>query len=110
LQESLEECLGVDSKARGRMPKRTTHTYSSEDAAPDGPESELFVYYCKHCGAHVLITGKRMQPCPFLSVICFLGMSFACDPCSVGILGHIRVARQFGSPCRQLVVEMRCLY
>jgi hypothetical protein len=39
------------------MPKRTTHTYSSEDAAPDGPESELFVYYCKHCGAHVLITG-----------------------------------------------------
>jgi hypothetical protein len=40
------------------MPKRTTHTYSSEDAAPDGPESELFVYYCKHCGAHVLITGE----------------------------------------------------
>ena len=41
------------------MPKRTTHTYSSEDAAPDGPESELFVYYCKHCGAHVLITGNE---------------------------------------------------
>ncbi|OAY72669.1 UPF0235 protein [Ananas comosus] len=38
------------------MPKRTTHTYSSEDAAPDGPESDLFVYYCKHCGSHVLIT------------------------------------------------------
>lgn len=43
---------------RGRgMPKRTTHTYSSEDAAPDGPESDLFVYYCKHCSSHVLITG-----------------------------------------------------
>lgn len=39
------------------MPKRTTHTYSSEDAAPEGPDSDLFVYYCKHCGSHVLITG-----------------------------------------------------
>lgn len=39
------------------MPKRTTHTYSSEDAAPEGPNSDLFVYYCKHCGSHVLITG-----------------------------------------------------
>ncbi|KAF3552266.1 hypothetical protein DY000_02005957 [Brassica cretica] len=38
------------------MPKRTTHTYSSEDAAPEGPDSDLFVYYCKHCGSHVLIT------------------------------------------------------
>lgn len=44
------------------MPKRTTHTYSSEDAAPGGPESELFVYYCKHCGAHVLITGNEWNP------------------------------------------------
>ena len=40
------------------MPKRTTHTYSSEDAAPEGPDSDLFVYYCKHCGSHVLITGS----------------------------------------------------
>jgi len=48
----------------GRMPKRTTHTYSSEDAAPDGPESELFVYYCKHCGAHVLITDTQLQKMP----------------------------------------------
>ncbi|OEL17461.1 UPF0235 protein [Dichanthelium oligosanthes] len=39
------------------MPKRTTHTYSSEDALPEGPESDLFVYYCKHCASHVLITG-----------------------------------------------------
>jgi hypothetical protein len=38
------------------MPKRTTHTYSSEDTLPEGPESDLFVYYCKHCTSHVLIT------------------------------------------------------
>lgn len=58
------------------MPKRTTHTYSSEDAAPDGPESELFVYYCKHCGAHVLITGSERNPhnCSLsrVSLICHL--------------------------------------
>ncbi|KAG5523086.1 hypothetical protein RHGRI_035032 [Rhododendron griersonianum] len=42
------------------MPKRTTHTYSSEDAAPEGPDSDLFVYYCKHCGSHVLITGSLL--------------------------------------------------
>ncbi|RZC70015.1 hypothetical protein C5167_050156 [Papaver somniferum] len=46
------------------MPKRTTHTYSSEDAAPDGPESDLFVYYCKHCGSHVLITDTQLQKMP----------------------------------------------
>ncbi|KAF6150057.1 hypothetical protein GIB67_002839 [Kingdonia uniflora] len=46
------------------MPKRTTHTYSSEDARPDGPESELFVYYCKHCASHVLITDTQLQKMP----------------------------------------------
>lgn len=46
------------------MPKRTTHTYSSEDAAPDGPESDLYVYYCKHCGSHVLITDTQLQKMP----------------------------------------------
>ncbi|CAA6667890.1 unnamed protein product [Spirodela intermedia] len=46
------------------MPKRTTHTYSSEDAAPDGPESELFVYHCKHCASHVLITDMQLQKMP----------------------------------------------
>ena len=44
------------------MPKRTTHTYSSEDALPEGPESDLFVYYCKHCASHVLITGQSAPP------------------------------------------------
>jgi len=44
------------------MPKRTTHTYSSEDALPEGPESDLFVYYCKHCASHVLITGQLLVP------------------------------------------------
>ncbi|NP_001237058.1 PWWP-DOMAIN INTERACTOR OF POLYCOMBS1-like [Glycine max] len=46
------------------MPKRTTHTYSSEDAAPEGPHSDLFVYYCKHCGSHVLITDTQLQKMP----------------------------------------------
>ncbi|XP_024968853.1 UPF0235 protein At5g63440 isoform X3 [Cynara cardunculus var. scolymus] len=46
------------------MPKRTTHTYSSEDAAPDGPDSDLFVYYCKHCSSHVLITDTQLQKMP----------------------------------------------
>ncbi|MCO5584436.1 hypothetical protein L7F22_038363 [Adiantum nelumboides] len=46
------------------MPKRTTHTYSSEDAAPDGPEADLYVYYCKHCGSHVLITDTQLQKMP----------------------------------------------
>nr|AFK43511.1 unknown [Lotus japonicus] len=46
------------------MPKRTTHTYSSEDAVPEGPHSDLFVYYCKHCGSHVLITDTQLQKMP----------------------------------------------
>ncbi|KAE8770063.1 UPF0235 protein [Hordeum vulgare] len=46
------------------MPKRTTHTYSSEDALPEGPESDLFVYYCKHCASHVLITDTLLQKMP----------------------------------------------
>ena len=46
------------------MPKRTTHTYSSEDAAPEGPHSDLFVYYCKHCASHVLITDTQLQKMP----------------------------------------------
>ncbi|GAA0153804.1 hypothetical protein LIER_11958 [Lithospermum erythrorhizon] len=46
------------------MPKRTTHTYSSEDAVPDGPDSDLFVYYCKHCSSHVLITDSQLQKMP----------------------------------------------
>ncbi|KAG6421303.1 hypothetical protein SASPL_117853 [Salvia splendens] len=46
------------------MPKRTTHTYSSEDALPEGPDSDLFVYYCKPCGSHVLITDTQLQKMP----------------------------------------------
>ncbi|XP_004497424.1 UPF0235 protein At5g63440 [Cicer arietinum] len=46
------------------MPKRTTHTYSSEDAAPEGQHSDLFVYYCKHCGSHLLITDTQLQKMP----------------------------------------------
>ncbi len=61
------------------MPKRTTHTYSSEDAAPDGPESELFVYYCKHCGAHVLITGTI----PILFSSLLFSSHLLCAPASL---------------------------
>lgn len=46
------------------MPKRTTHTYSSEDALPDNGRGELRVYYCKHCGDHVLITDAQLQSLP----------------------------------------------
>ncbi|XP_060204465.1 UPF0235 protein At5g63440 isoform X1 [Lycium barbarum] len=46
------------------MPKRTTHTYSSEDAVPDDPNSDLFVYYCKHCSSHVLISDNQLQKMP----------------------------------------------
>ncbi|CAN4087971.1 unnamed protein product [Withania somnifera] len=46
------------------MPKRTTHTYSSEDAVTDGPNSDLFVYYCKHCSSHVLISDNQLQKMP----------------------------------------------
>ncbi|KAJ3683564.1 hypothetical protein LUZ60_013791 [Juncus effusus] len=46
------------------MPKRTTHTYSSEDAAKEGPESDLFVYYCKLCSSHVLISDTQLQKMP----------------------------------------------
>ncbi|KAL8140121.1 hypothetical protein V2J09_006142, partial [Rumex salicifolius] len=49
---------------RETMPKRTTHTYTSEDAVPDGPDSDLFVYYCKHCSSHVLITDTQLQKMP----------------------------------------------
>eukprot|EP00897_Mesotaenium_endlicherianum_P000588 jgi/Mesen1/1052/ME000122S00045 len=44
------------------MPKRTTHTYTSEDGAPDGPDAELFVYYCKHCGGHGIASRRCLCP------------------------------------------------
>jgi hypothetical protein len=44
------------------MPKRTTHSYSSEDAPVDG-EKKLYVYYCSACGAHMLITGESQPTC-----------------------------------------------
>ncbi|CAL5375238.1 unnamed protein product [Camellia sinensis] len=51
--------LDPAESAEEGMPKRMTHIYSSEDAAPDGPDPGLFVYYCMHCGSHVLITVWR---------------------------------------------------
>jgi len=54
--EAVRLLIPAAAEREGAMPKRTTHTYSSEDALPEGPESDLFVYYCKHCASHVLIT------------------------------------------------------
>eukprot|EP00850_Spirogloea_muscicola_P007812 SM000040S14824 [mRNA] locus=s40:530920:533193:- [translate_table: standard] len=46
------------------MPKRTTHTYTSEDGNVEGTQADLFVYYCRHCGAHVLISDTQLQAMP----------------------------------------------
>eukprot|EP00850_Spirogloea_muscicola_P016782 SM000139S00099 [mRNA] locus=s139:174862:177132:+ [translate_table: standard] len=46
------------------MPKRTTHTYTSEDGNVEGMQADLFVYYCRHCGAHVLISDTQLQAMP----------------------------------------------
>eukprot|EP00898_Chlorokybus_atmophyticus_P008825 jgi/Chlat1/8944/Chrsp94S08250 len=47
------------------MPKRTTHTYSSEDAAArDASEAQLRVYYCAACQAHALILDATLQELP----------------------------------------------
>eukprot|EP00899_Mesostigma_viride_P010760 jgi/Mesvir1/19686/Mv09955-RA.1 len=49
------------------MPKRTTHSYTSEDAgfnAPVGAAADLTVYYCKHCATHVLILDTTLQKLP----------------------------------------------
>ena len=80
LRPGLEGRSPLDSGGGGEggaMPKRTTHTYSSEDALPEGPESDLFVYYCKHCASHVLITGQLLLPTRLtLSDLCSLLVRF----------------------------------
>jgi hypothetical protein len=45
------------------MPKRSTATYTSEDAPPD-EEATLFVYYCKYSGEHCLITDASLHALP----------------------------------------------
>jgi hypothetical protein len=45
------------------MPKRSTATYSSEDA-PENDETAIQVYYCKYCGEHVLITDAVLGTLP----------------------------------------------
>ncbi|KAL6771129.1 CGL128 [Auxenochlorella protothecoides x Auxenochlorella symbiontica] len=44
-------------------PRRTTLTYSSEDAAPLG-DAQVFVYYCKYSGKHVLTTDCDLSKAP----------------------------------------------
>lgn len=45
------------------MPKRTTTTYSSEDA-PKGQEAQLAVYYCRFSGQAALITDANVAALP----------------------------------------------
>lgn len=45
------------------MPKRSTHTYSSEDA-PETDDAKISVYYCRSTGEHVLITDADLSRLP----------------------------------------------
>lgn len=45
------------------MPRRTTLTYSSEDAQVAAVE-DIFVYYCKYSGQHVLTTNCDLAKAP----------------------------------------------
>ena len=45
------------------MPKRSTVTYSSEDA-PDYNEAKIVVYYCRYCGDHALISDAVLNKLP----------------------------------------------
>jgi hypothetical protein len=45
------------------MPKRTTLTFTSDDA-PKGAEEQLFVYYCKFSGRHALTTSISLSKLP----------------------------------------------
>ncbi|CAG9461255.1 unnamed protein product [Pedinophyceae sp. YPF-701] len=45
------------------MPKRTTISFTSEDA-PDLQEDKLFVYYCKYSGKHAMTTDVDLQSAP----------------------------------------------
>ncbi|MQL73856.1 hypothetical protein Taro_006214 [Colocasia esculenta] len=86
------------------MPKITTHTYSSEDAAPDGPESDIFVYHCKYCSSHVLITG--IQPMDHITDLCLDGTDLFLSSLYNSELNHISLcfARDPGEakPCHLL--------
>ena len=44
-------------------PRRTTLTYSSEDAAPV-VEEKVYVYYCKYSGKHALTTDCNLSQAP----------------------------------------------
>lgn len=44
-------------------PRRTTLTYSSEDAAPVA-EQKVYVYYCKYSGKHALTTDANLSEAP----------------------------------------------
>jgi len=45
------------------MPKRSTATFTSEDA-PESDDAPLYVYYCKYSGEHCLITDATLASLP----------------------------------------------
>lgn len=49
------------AEQQGRMPKRATLTYTSEDA-PKVDQTKLFVYYCKFSGKHAFTIGRSTAP------------------------------------------------
>lgn len=74
------------------MPKRSTLTFSSEDAPP-AEEEPLHVYYCKYSGQHCFITGAlRDSVCSERECQRYRGVQ--CRRCggSLGFIGHTRVA------------------
>ncbi len=46
------------------MPRRTTQTFSSEDAHVAGIEAAVHVYHCKYSGRHALTTDCNLAKAP----------------------------------------------
>lgn len=66
------------------MPKRTTLTFTSEDA-PAANEEKLYVYYCKFTGKHAFTVGKR--PGWFSEVLGAPGLLEGCTDLARYLLG-----------------------
>ena len=56
-QRDLQLALAFP-RHKDAMPKRTTLTFTSEDAPKSG-EDTLYVYYCKYSGKHALTIGEQ---------------------------------------------------
>ncbi|KAM5575027.1 hypothetical protein ABKV19_014125 [Rosa sericea] len=54
-REREQQSRAVDPIRRRRNAKENN---TRTRARTHGPDSDLFIYYCKHCGSHLLITGS----------------------------------------------------